>query len=61
MINSATIVGIISVIGALILVSSHSRFRELGFTKGIKLALIWALIIIALTLVIETLGMRLRG
>ncbi|MFC0683885.1 hypothetical protein [Novosphingobium clariflavum] len=61
MINSATIAGIISVIGALILVSSHSRFRELGFAKGLKMALIWALIIITLTLVIETFGVRLKG
>ncbi|WP_395394929.1 hypothetical protein WBP07_06280 [Novosphingobium sp. BL-8A] len=56
--NTATIVGIISVIGALILVTSNSRFRALGFSKGLKLALIWAVIIIGLVMVVQVLGLH---
>ncbi|WP_395333110.1 hypothetical protein WBP06_06785 [Novosphingobium sp. BL-8H] len=58
--NTATIVGVISVIGALILVTSNSRFRQLGFAKGLKLALIWAAIIIGLVLLIQALGLHSR-
>lgn len=56
--NTATIVGVISVIGALILVTSNSRFRALGFSKGLKLALIWAVIIIGLVMAIQMLDLH---
>lgn len=57
---TATIVGVISVIGALILVTSNSRFRQLGFSNGLKLALIWAAIIIGLVVLIQVLGLHTR-
>lgn len=56
--NTATIVGMISVIGALFLVTSNSQFRQLGLSKGIKLALIWAVIIVGLVLAIQIFGIR---
>lgn len=58
--NTATIVGVISVIAALILVTSNSKFRELGFSKGLKLALVWAAIIIGLVMLIQVLGLHSR-
>ncbi|TCM22130.1 hypothetical protein EDF56_101812 [Novosphingobium sp. PhB165] len=58
--NAATIVGVISVVCALILVTSNSRFRQLGFSKGLKLALIWAVIIIGLVMLIQMLGLHTR-
>ncbi len=55
------IVGVISVIGALFLVSSNSQFRQLGLSKGIKLALIWAVIIVGLVLTIQLFGIQSRS
>jgi c-di-GMP-related signal transduction protein len=59
--NTAMIVGVISVIGALFLVSSNSQFRQLGLSKGIKLALIWAVIIVGLVLTIQLFGIQSRS
>lgn len=59
--STATIIGVISVIGALVLVTRNSQFRVLGFSKGLRLALIWAAIIIGLVLVIQFFGLRPRS
>lgn len=55
---TATIVSIIAVIGALILATRGSRFRELGASRTIRLALIWAAIIVGLAIVIQLTGLR---
>ncbi|WP_231635880.1 hypothetical protein [Novosphingobium sp. ST904] len=54
------IVGIIAVIGALILVTSNSRFRSLPKSRMLKMALIWAVIIIGLVLLIQVTGFRIK-
>jgi len=52
------VVSIISVLGALILVTSNARFRELGTRRKIRLGLIWVAIIIGLMLFIQVTGLR---
>lgn len=52
------IVSIIAVIGALILATNNSRFRNLGMSRAIRLALIWAAIIVGLVLVVQLTGFR---
>ncbi len=58
--QTGLIVGIISVIGALILVTSHSRFRAMPMGQTLKLALIWAVIIIGLVAIIQISGFQIR-
>lgn len=58
--TAATIVSIIAVIGALILATRGSRFRNLGLNRTVRLALIWAAIIVSLVLVIQLTGMRIE-
>jgi hypothetical protein len=56
--GTAMIVSIISVIGALILVTSRSQFRNLGMKRMLRLALIWAAIIVGMVLLIQVSGFR---
>ncbi|WP_313440207.1 hypothetical protein [Novosphingobium sp.] len=58
--QAGLIVGILSVIGALVLATSHSRFRSMPRATTIKLALIWAAIIIGLVLIIQISGFQIR-
>ncbi|KPH63027.1 hypothetical protein ADT71_13985 [Novosphingobium sp. ST904] len=58
--QTGMIVGIIAVIGALILVTSNSRFRSLPKSRMLKMALIWAVIIIGLVLLIQVTGFRIK-
>lgn len=58
--QAGLIVGIISVIGALVLVTRHSRFRSMPRATTIKLALIWAAIIIGVVLIIQVSGFQIR-
>ncbi|MCJ2181407.1 hypothetical protein MTR62_01605 [Novosphingobium sp. 1949] len=48
-----TISGIIAILCCLFLVSGHSGFRRLGLGRTARLALIWAVIIVALVIVIN--------
>lgn len=52
----ATLTSILAILACLFLVSQHSGFRQLGFARFIRLALIWAVIIVGLVLVIEVFG-----
>ena len=54
------IVAVISVIGSLILVTSGSRFRSMPMGKTVKLALIWAAIILGMVLIIQVSGFRIH-
>lgn len=56
--TTAAIVSVIAVIGALILATSSSQFRNLGTGRMIRLALIWAAIIAGLVLAIQLSGLR---
>ncbi len=56
-----TLVSVIAIMGCLLLVSQHSGFRQLGFAKFVRLALIWAVIIVALVLAVQVLGLRLAN
>ncbi|GFM29497.1 hypothetical protein [Novosphingobium sp. PY1] len=56
--STEMVVSIISVLGALILVTSNARFRELGTRRKIRLGLIWVAIIIGLVLFIQVTGLR---
>ncbi|WP_041559003.1 hypothetical protein [Novosphingobium sp. PP1Y] len=56
--STEMVVSIISVLGALILVTSNARFRELGTRRKIRLGLIWVAIIIGLMLFIQVTGLR---
>lgn len=56
--STEMVVSIISVLGALILVTSNARFRELGMRRKIRLGLIWVAIIIGLMLFIQVTGLR---
>ncbi|AIT78962.1 hypothetical protein [Novosphingobium pentaromativorans] len=58
--TTAMIVSIISVLGALILVTSNARFRELGARRMIRLGLIWVAIIVGLMLIIDVTGLRIQ-
>ncbi|WP_241126801.1 hypothetical protein [Novosphingobium terrae] len=49
-------VAVIAMIGSLILVTNNSRFRNLSGGKAIRLALIWAAIIVALVLLVQASG-----
>jgi hypothetical protein len=55
---TATIVSIIAVLGALILATNNAQFRNLSKGRMIRLALIWAAIIVGLVLVVEMTGLR---
>jgi hypothetical protein len=54
------IVAVISVIGSLILVTSGSRFRSTPMGIKLKLALIWAAIIIGLVVIIQLSGFQIQ-
>lgn len=54
------IVSIITVIGALILATNNSQFRNLGMGRKVRLALVWTAIIVGLVLVIHLTGLRVR-
>ncbi|CDO38882.1 MULTISPECIES: hypothetical protein [Novosphingobium] len=58
--TTAMIISIISVLGALILVTSNARFRELGSRRMIRLGCIWAAIIVGLMLIIQLTGLRIE-
>lgn len=57
---TAAIVSLVAVIGALVLATSSSQFRSLGAARIIRLALIWAAIIVGLVLVIQVTGLRVK-
>lgn len=56
-----TIVGVISVIGCLILATRSSSFRNLGLSRTLQYALIWAAIIIGLVVLIQVTGFRIQN
>ncbi len=56
--TTGMIVSIVSVIACLILVTRGAPFRNLGASKAIRYAAIWAAIIIGLVLIIEVSGVR---
>lgn len=49
-------VAVIAMIGSLFLVTSNSRFRNMSGGKAARLALIWAVIIVALVLLVQASG-----
>ncbi len=51
-----TLASIVAIGCCLLLVSQHSGLRELGPARFIRLALIWAVLIVGLVLVIEVLN-----
>lgn len=57
---TAMIVSIIAVLGALILATNSSQFRNLGIGRMIRLALIWTAIIVGLVIVIQFTGFRIE-
>lgn len=57
---TATIVSIIAVLGALILATRNARFRNLGISRMVRLALVWLAIILGLLLVIQLTGIRIQ-
>lgn len=57
---TATIVSIIAVLGALILATHNARFRNLGISRMVRLALVWLAIILGLLLVIQLTGIRIQ-
>ena len=56
----ATIVSLVTVIGALILATSSSQFRKLGGARMIRLVFIWAVVIGGLVIIIQLTGLRIR-
>lgn len=58
--QTGMIVAVISVIGSLILVTSGSRFRSMPMGATLKLALIWAAIILGLVLIIQVSGFQIH-
>jgi len=52
----ATLTSIVAIGCCLLLVSQHSGLRELGPARFIRLALIWAVLIVGLVLVIQVFG-----
>ncbi|MCJ2177469.1 hypothetical protein [Novosphingobium album (ex Hu et al. 2023)] len=60
MIGTGMIVSIISVIACLILVTRGAPFRNLGMSKTVQYAAIWAAIIIGLVLLIQVTGFRIE-
>nr|WP_314465298.1 hypothetical protein [uncultured Novosphingobium sp.] len=58
--QTGLIVAVISVIGALILVTSNSRFRAMPMGTMLKMSLIWAAIIIGLVAIIQVSGFQIR-
>ncbi len=54
------IVSMISIIGCLILAVRNPEIRGLGGSKALRLASIWAAIIIGLVLVIQWSGFRIQ-
>ncbi len=55
-----TIASIIAIVCCLILVTSGSRFRSIGLSKGLRYAVIWAAIIVGLVLAIQLSGVRIQ-
>lgn len=55
------IVAIITVIGSLVLVTRNSGLARLGAVRIIRLALIWAAIILSVVLLIQAFGIRTGG
>lgn len=53
------IVSVIAVIGSLILVTRGAGLSRMGTARIVRLALIWAAIILGLMLLIDVLGLRL--
>ncbi|WP_232492165.1 hypothetical protein [Novosphingobium kaempferiae] len=58
--STAMIVSMISIIGCLILAVRNPEIRGLGGSKALRLASIWAAIIIGLVLVIQWSGFRIQ-
>lgn len=58
--TTASIVSLIAVLGALVLATRNSKFRDLGARRMLRLALIWGALIIGLVLVIQLTGLRVR-
>jgi hypothetical protein len=58
--QTGMIVAVISVIGSLILVTRGSRFRSTPMGVKLKLALIWAAIIIGLVVIIQVSGFQIQ-
>lgn len=52
------IVSVIALVGCLVLAFRNSEMRSLGAGKALRLAAIWAAIIIGLVLVIQVSGFR---
>ncbi len=53
--QTATIVSVIAIVGWLILVMRNPQIRTMGLSKALRLAAIWAVIIVGLVLVIRAL------
>lgn len=58
--TTASIVSLIAVLGALVLATRNSKFRDLDARRMLRLALIWGALIIGLVLAIQLTGLRVR-
>ena len=61
MITTGSVVSIVAVLACLLLVSRNSGFRTMGSARVIRLALIWAAIILGLVIIIDIAGLELAG
>lgn len=59
--QTGQIVSVIAIIGCLILAFRNSNVRSLGAGKALRLAAIWAAIIIGLVLVIQVSGFSIES
>jgi hypothetical protein len=60
MIQIGQIVSVIALVGCLVLAFRNSEMRALGAGKALRMAAIWAAIIIGLVLVIQVSGFRIE-
>ncbi|WP_285021998.1 hypothetical protein [Novosphingobium sp. fls2-241-R2A-195] len=58
---TAMIVSMISIVGCLVLASRNPQIRGLGGGQALRLAAIWAAVIISLVLVIQWSGLRITS
>jgi len=56
--QTAMIVSLISIVGCLVLAFRSSNIRSLGGGQAMRLALIWAAIIIGMVLIVQLTGLR---
>jgi len=57
---TATIVSMIAVLGSLVLVTRNSAFREMGSARMIRMAFVWAAIILGLFLIFQFAGLQIE-